>query len=178
MIQMPQNWKDIPESTGDFPRLTPGGYVAIIRKVTDVPDKNYLEIEYDIAEGRCKGIAVDAYERCGNWSYKFRTYYTPKSMGFFKHFLSAVEKTNNGFQFDWNNPNCLVNRGLGIVVGTRQYYGKDGSLKEFPDVQDYCTATEVREDTLPSSPRVRPPKDAAPVAQTVNYNDDDGALPF
>lgn len=182
MISKPSNWSEVKESGGDFPRLTPGGYVAIIRRVNDVMDKQYLEIEYDIAEGTCKNIAVDAYERFGNWSYKFRVYYTAKSMGFLKHFISAVEKTNNGFTFDWGNVNCLVNRGIGLVIGTRQYWGKDGTLKEAPDVQDYCTATEVREDNLPSSPKIRPPKEGtAPVqTQTVSSVDDDsdGDLPF
>lgn len=183
MISKPNNWQDIKESGGDFPRLTPGGYVAIIRKVTDVADKSFLEIEYDIAEGEKKGIAVNSYERFGNWFYKFRVYYTQKSLGFFKHFISAVEKTNPNFTFDFNNINCLVNRGVGIIVGIRQYYGQDGTLKEAPDVQNYCTASEVREDNLPSSPKVRPPREGtAPVQMTTTNSfgdvDTDGDLPF
>lgn len=178
MIKMPTNWKDIKEAGGDFPRLTPGGYVAIIRKVTDFDKDQYMEIEYDIAEGNCKGIAASAYERFGSWNYKFRVYYREKSLGFFKHFISEVEKTNN-FTFDFGNVNCLVNKGIGIVVGTRQYWGKDGTLKEAPDVQDWCTAQEIRENLLPCTPRVKEPRNPAPqIENTQSVNFDDGELPF
>ena len=181
MIKMPTNWKDIKEAGGDFPRLTPGGYVCVIKKVTDFPeDKDqFIEVEYDVVEGDCKNIALDAYERFGNWSYKFRVYYRQKSLGFFKHFVSAVEKTNPNFTFNFDNINCLVNKGIGLVIGTRQYYGRDGSLKEAPDVQDYCTANDVREDALPSSPKVREPRNApptVPAAAPEEFNPDE--LPF
>ena len=183
MIQKPNNWSELKEAGGDFPRLTPGGYVAIIRKVIDQPAEKdqYLEIEYDVCEGDCKGIAVDSYERFGYWGYKFRVYYRQKSLGFFKHFISAVEKTNPNFIFDFGNINCLVNKGIGLVVGTRQYYGKDGTLKEAPDVQDYCTATEVREGNLPTQPKVRPPREgSAPVQQSAPATtyEDESDLPF
>ena len=181
MITRPNNWNDIREAGGDFPRLDPGGYVIIIKKVTDFPAEKdqFLEIEYDVAEGDKKNIALDAYERFGSWSYKFRVYYRQKSLGFFKHFISAVEKTNSNFSFDFGNVNCLVNKGLGVVIGTRQYYGNDGSLKSAPDVQDYCTANDIREDQLPCSPRVREPRNAPPAAQAAAPETfDDGELPF
>lgn len=177
MIKQPTNWNDIREAGGDFPKLTPGGYVAIIRKVIDNDADQYLEIEYDIAEGEKKGIAASAYERFGSWNYKFRVYYREKSLGFFKHFISEVEKTNN-FTFNWDIKS-LVNKGIGIVVGTRQYYGRDGSLKEAPDVQDWCTAQDVRENLLPCTPKVRPPRNDPPqqtVQETASF--DDGELPF
>ena len=181
MIKKPNNWSELKESGGDFPRLTPGGYVAIIRRVTDHDADQYIEVEYDIAEGECKAIAVNAYERFGNWSYKFRVYYREKSLGFFKHFISAVEKTNPNFTFYFGNVNCLVNKGIGLVIGTRQYWGKDGTLKEAPDVQDYCTASEIREGALPSSPKVRPPKEGTAPQNAVlpsAADFDDGTLPF
>ena len=180
MIKQPTNWKDIKEAGGDFPRLVPGGYVIAIKKVTDNDKDQFLEIEYDVVEGECKNIAIDAYERFGNWSYKFRVYYRQKSMGFFKRFINAVEHTNPNFTFDFGNPNCLVNRGLGIVVGIRQYYGKDGTLKDAPEVQDYCTANDVREDQLPSSPKIREPRGEPPVVATApapaEFDEDN--LPF
>ena len=181
MISRPNGWETMKEAGGDFPRLVPGGYVAIIKKVTDFPAEKdqYIEVEYDIAEGEFKNIALNAYERFGTWNYKFRVYYRQKSLGFFKHFISAVEKTNQNFQFDFGNINCLVNRGLGIVVGLRQYYGKDGTLKDAPDVQDYCTANDIREDQLPSTPKIREPRNAPPAAQTAAPETfDDGELPF
>ena len=38
-------------SADETTRLVPGGYLCGIKKVTDVPSKEYLEIEFDIAKG-------------------------------------------------------------------------------------------------------------------------------
>ena len=178
MIQKPSNYDNINEN-GASSKLPMGGYVAIIRKVTDVQDKSYLEIEYDIAEGQYKGIAVDAYEAWGRWAHSFRVYYTEKSLWRLKKFISRVEQTNPNFSFDWGNPQCLVNRGIGLVIGYREYYSsKDGSLREALDVQDFCTATEVREGNLPKQPECRAPKDPPPMAKVEEIETADDQLPF
>ena len=50
------NYNNIdPNEGGSFGNLPEGGYVCVITKVTDKPDKEYLEIEYDIAEGDFAG---------------------------------------------------------------------------------------------------------------------------
>ena len=164
MISKPANYDSISEN--GFRKLEMGGYVGIIRKVTDVPNDKYLEIEYDIAEGEFKNIAADAYEQWGNWNYKFRIYYSEKSLWRLKKFISRVEQTNPNFTFDWNNVNCLVNKGIGLIIGMRQYWGKDGTLKEAPDVQDFCTAKEIREGNLPSQPKVNEPRNSVVAAST------------
>ena len=179
MIKRPTTWDSIKEAGGDFPRLVPGGYVIAIKKVNDNEKDQFLEIEYDVVEGEYKGIALNTYERFGNWNYKFRVYYREKSLPFFKHFISSVEKTNNNFTFDFGNPNCLVNKGLGVVIGIRQYYGTDGSLKNALEVQDYCTANDIREDTLPSTPKIREPKNPPPSVTVAAPEDfDSDSFPF
>lgn len=177
MISKPQTWDSINEN-GLTRKLPMGAYVCIIRKITDVADKQYLDIEYDVAEGDFKGIAVDTYEAWGRWSHSFRVYYTDKAMWRFKRFISRIEQTNPNFVFDWSNPACLVNKGIGLVIGYRQYYSnKDGSLKEALDVQDFCTATDVREGNLPKQPECREPKDPPP-APAMTEVIDDSNLPF
>ena len=180
MVQKPANFDDI-NADGMTRRLPMGGYVAQIKKVTDDEAKQFLEIEYDIAEGEFKGIALENYEKWGSWSYKFRVYYTNKAMWMFKRFITRVEETNQGFAFDWSNPKCLVGKGLGIVVGMRQYYSsRDGSLKEAAEVQDYCTAKDVRDGNLPSEPKTREPKGEppAPAMTTIEEDVSSDDLPF
>ncbi len=156
MINKPTNWDEIKENGSR--KLEMGGYVAIIRKVTDLPENSCFEVEYDIAEGDFKGIAITQYEMWGNWNFKFRVYYSEKTLWRFKKFITRVEATNPNFTFDWKNLNCLVNKGIGLIIGMRQYYGRDGSLKEAPEVQDFCTATDVRSGNIPTQPKITPPK--------------------
>ena len=181
MITKPSNYDNINEN-GASRKLPMGAYVCIIRKVTDVTDKQYLQIDYDVCEGEYKGIAVDAYEAWGTWNHSFRVYYTEKSMWRLKKFITRVERTNPNFTFDWSKPECLVNKGIGLIIGIRQYYSnKDGSLKEALDVQDFCTATEIREDNLPSQPRVVEPKTPMPTPKMEAVSDeeyDSDSLPF
>ena len=179
MISKPTNYDSINEN-GLSRKLPMGGYVCIIRKVEDNQQDQYLNIDYDVIEGEYKGIAVDSYEAWGRWGHSFRVYYTEKSLWRLKKFISRVEQTNPNFTFDWNNVQCLVNKGIGLIIGYRQYYStKDGSLKEALDVQDFCTATEVREDNLPKSPECRAPKNPppAPVMETLPDISEDN-LPF
>ena len=77
MISKPQTWDSINENGSR--RLPMGGYVAQIKKITDVPEKEYFDVEYEIVEGEYKGIALEAYEAWGRWSYSFRVYYSPCS---------------------------------------------------------------------------------------------------
>ena len=178
MIQKPANFEEI-NADGMTRRLPMGGYVAQIKKVTDDEAKQFLEIEYDIAEGVYKGIAVDTYEAWGRWSHNFRVYYTDKSMWRFKRFITRCEQTNPNFIFSWDNPACLVNKGIGLVIGYRQYYSsKDGSLKEALDVQDFCTASDVRDDNLPRQPECRAPKDPPPAPKMEEIDINDTSLPF
>ena len=50
---------------GEFPRVTPGGYVIGIVSVQDVPEKEYLKISYDIAEGELKNYYYEMKKRTG-----------------------------------------------------------------------------------------------------------------
>ena len=179
MIPRPNNWLEINEN-GATRKLPIGGYVCIIRKMTDNEKEKYIEVEYDVAEGEYKGIAVDTYEAWGRWVHNFRVYYTDKAMWRFKKFITRMEQTNPNFVFDWSNWSCMVNKGIGLVIGIRQYYSKkDGSLKETLDVQDFCTATDIREGNLPKQPEVRSPKEPLPTAQMEEVTtEDDGQLPF
>lgn len=180
MISKPSNFDAINEN-GASRKLPMGAYVAIIKDVVDVPDKQYLEINYDIAEGEYKGIALEAYEAWGRWGHSFRLYYTEKAMWRFKKFIVRCEATNN-FTFDWGKPKCLVNKGIGLVIGFRQYYStKDGSLKEALDVQDFLTANDVREGKIPNEPKVVAPKNPpAPIDTTpiVDFDGSESELPF
>ena len=129
MISKPTNYDSINEN-GLSRKLPMGGYVCIIRKVTDVTDKQYLEIEYDVYEGEYKNIAVDTYEAWGRWNHTFRVYYTEKSLWRLKKFISRLEATNPGFSFDWGNPQCIVNKGIGLIIGYREYYSSKEKLTD------------------------------------------------
>ena len=58
------DWQNV-EEVKEYVRVAPGGYVCVITAVEDVPDKEYLRIEYDIAEGENKGYYKALYDSKG-----------------------------------------------------------------------------------------------------------------
>ena len=55
------DWANIKES-GTFERLAPGGYIVKILNVKDFPEKEYLKISFDIAEGEKKGFFKKSFD--------------------------------------------------------------------------------------------------------------------
>ena len=88
-----------------------------------------------------------------------------------------MQKTNPTANIDVLNLQSLVDRGIGLVIGIREYYGKDGSLKEALDVQDFCTASDVRSGNLPREPEIKEPKNAPPTPAMEEIQEETG-LPF
>lgn len=117
------NVEDAPE----YKRIVPGGYIAKITTVEDYTDKEYLKIEYDIAEGEFKNYYVELYSSKGFWGGSFFKSYKEKALPYFKAFITAIENSNKGYRFD-NNENKLVNKFVGLVVGEEEYQKNDGSI--------------------------------------------------
>ena len=128
---------------GEFPRVTPGGYVIGIVSVEDVPEKEYLKITYDIAEGEHKNYYYEMKERTGYDLPCFYKSYKEKALGFFKAFLDAVEASNTGYK--WNNDERTLTRKLvGCVLREEEYRNRDGEIKVSlkPDV--FYAAADIR----------------------------------
>ena len=79
-MQEIKNWKDI-KASEDFERLTAGGYVCTIIHVEDEPNKQYLKIQYDIAEGDHKDHWASTNERFGWWGGDFYRSYKDSAAG-------------------------------------------------------------------------------------------------
>ena len=127
------------QEAGDFERLAPGGYVCKITKVTDVPVNentgkgDYLQIEYDIAEGPHKDYYKQMEENLKFWGGRYIRSYKEKALPMFKRMCSAVSKSNPGFVFDGgkqnSNEQTLVGKYIGLVLGEEEYIGNDGNKK-------------------------------------------------
>lgn len=168
------NWDNI-KAAGNNERLAPGGYVCIIRKVEDDPDNQCLTIEYDIAEGPFKNYAADTCERAGFWPLDFKKSYKDKALGFFKAMIEAIEKTNSGFAWDWNEKK-LVNKGVGMVLREEEYENRSGQLKVRLKPFAFCTAQDIRTGnfTVPERKLI----DHVTAAPQFQEEEEEGELPF
>ena len=113
---------------GEQSRLPNGGYICKITAAEDVPDKEYIKIEFDIAAGEFKGYFADLYTRANFWGGRFVRSYKDTAQKFFNGFLTAVEKSNPGYQFDWNTKS-LIGKSIGIVLGEEEYVTNTAEVK-------------------------------------------------
>ena len=122
------NWDEIKEAT-EFDNPEPGAYIAVICRVEDVADKEYLLIVGDFAEGTYKDNNRETFERAGFWPIQLRRSYKLKALGFFKSFKTALEESNPGYRFDEFNLRDMVGRRFGAVLGEEEYINNSGEVK-------------------------------------------------
>jgi hypothetical protein len=115
------------EQIGENKKLEAGAYVCVITSVEDITEKEYLRIEFDIHEGPFKGYYKEIFNTKQRWLGSFIKSYKEKALGYFKSFITAVEKSNQNFVWDWNEK-TLLNKLLVINFAEEQYQGIDGEL--------------------------------------------------
>lgn len=111
------------QAAGESTPLPAGGYIIKITKVTDHPNNEYLECEYDIADGEFKGY----FENRG-FPGKFYKSYKAKALPFFKGFITAVEDTCGNFKFSFDEKQ-LERKFVGVVLGEEEYRNNEGEIK-------------------------------------------------
>ena len=120
---------DLISEAGEFKRLPAGIYGVKITKVVDNPANEYLEVYCDIAQdGEFKNY-FETLVKSGmtDTSRSFRSY-KQNALPFFKAFITAVEKTNPGYHWDWDEQK-LVGKKVMAVFGEEEYKANDGSVK-------------------------------------------------
>lgn len=104
-----------------------GGYVCVVTAVQDVPDKEYLKVEFDVAEGEYKGYGLDMMEKHGFNPLKMVKSYKESAKGFFKRFISSIERSNGGYTWNWDEYS-LIGKRFGAVLGEEQYRKNSGDI--------------------------------------------------
>lgn len=175
------NWNDVQD---DVRRPVPGGYAAKITRVEDNEEKEYLKIEWEFADGEFKGANRETFVAFDFWPLAFVCSYKEKALRFFKGFKTAVEESNPGYTFK-NDPQSLVGKFVGVVLGEEEYLSKSGEKKTRLYVAEKRSGKAIRKgDFKIPEPKRLPANAAAPSYTTPAANDysvltdDDAELPF
>lgn len=138
------------QASGEFERLAPGGYVIKITDVQDedAPDKQYLRITYDIAEGPEAGHFKNT-DAEHVFSHQFVRSYKEKALGMFKAFTVAVDESN-GTKFTDQvekgfNERQLIGKILGVVLCEEEYENNRGEVKTGLKVYSCMSADRIRQ---------------------------------
>jgi len=171
-----KNIETVQEAGDGGKRLPAGGYICKYTKVEDNPDKEYLYMEYDIAEGEYKGYYAELEERLDFWGGKCYRSYKPAALPMFKRMCSAVTKSNKKFIFDGNDhadEKTLVGKLVGMVFGEEEYIGNDGSTKTRLYVVRETSIEDIKEGKykVPEIKKIKPAATESPAFEDVNKSD-------
>lgn len=172
-----ENWDNIKEN-GGFEKLSPGGYIVKILNVQDVPEKEYLKISFDIDDGEKKGFFTKAYKEDKREDKKwpnagsFIRSYKSSAESMFKGFINAVENSNGGYKYDFDE-STLKNKKVGIVVAEEEYQNQKGQVR----VRTYVSAVRSV-DTIKKGEFTVPELKKLNITKTTNQPTNDFVNPF
>lgn len=142
--------------TGEYERMEIGGYVCRILQIkAEEPapgTKNYdtlLRIGFDIAEGDKSGIYKRTFDRKretnpdAKWPGMYYQTIKADDLRYFKGFITAIEESNPGFKWDWDEQK-LKNKLFGGLFGEEEYRGNDGNVYTSIKLQWVRSADKIR----------------------------------
>lgn len=170
--------------TGEYEMLEPGGYVCRILKVA-AEETNYgglLRIAFDIEEGEHKGYYKRLFDRKkesnpdAKWSgMYYQTIKNSEDMKYFKGFMVAIENSNLGFKWDWNEKN-LVGKLFGGVFGQEEYKSNNGKIKLSTKCRFVRTIEQIKKDV--NIPEIKRLTNEVPSTGHDYMEENDDDLPF
>lgn len=133
-----EGWKEAPAYTGEFEVLPAGKYVCQIVQVNVAQDQKGREqmiLLFDIIEGEQKGYYDRMFQAAkknnasqAKWKGVFRQFTQGNSLPFFKGIITSIEKSNPGYQWNWDEKS-LVKKKFGGIFGREEFLTNDGKKK-------------------------------------------------
>lgn len=174
-------------------RMGPGGYEMVIMRAKDVPNKEYISMELEVASGPHEGHCQNIYDANAFWPLTAIRSYARHTLPHLKAFIQKLEKSNPGFKVDFDKPleNQIVGKRIGALIATEHYISREGEEKTRLAVVDLVPIQGVEEARIPEDvysknfreamedKASRTPTWAQPQEFTEEDEDDeDGDLPF
>ena len=142
---------------GDYTPLQKGGYVIQIKSATAKTNSvgQYVEIAFDIAEGEFANYYTKDYQNQTGEDKRWHGNFflnVPKDDGSekdgwtkrsFKSFTEALEASNPGYKFDWDEQK-FRNLYIGGLFNEQEYRKRDGSIGRSTNLARVTTVEKIR----------------------------------
>ena len=172
------------EMFNTYEKLEVGGYICKIKGV-EVLEKNYghlMKVFFDICEGNKKGFYERQYkqrkERDSNakWSGVYNQTVMSVNLNYFKTFMAAIEKSNDGYCWDWDE-NKLIGKKFGGIFAEEEYLNSQNEIKKIIKCRFIRSVETIRNGdfTVPDIKKVTGHDQIMHNSYTVTHDDD---LPF
>lgn len=177
------NWNSIQASSdGNFEPLPAGPYVVRVIDAEDKPEKEYVEIIWDIAEGPKTGYYDDKWGQAHPFAHHFFMSYKDSALGMLKGRLEAIAASNPGFDpfaaWDAGRLDMFKGRLIGVNLQEEEYEDREGEVRTRLNVCQVVDAQKVRDGLIkPRDKKTIGGRPARPANKptTVGW---DGPIPF
>lgn len=168
---------DLVNEAGELKRLPAGPQPCKIIEVVDVPEKEYLDVYFDIVKGEFEGYFAALQASTGKNYGRITRSYKSNALPFFKAFITAVEKSNAGYKWDWNEKS--LNGKFCVVNFREEEYVVDGQVKVMAKAAEVRSAEAFNKGQIQILPMKK--LESTPVVEERNLGSievDDDDLPF
>lgn len=162
-------WDEVPAYTGEAMQLPAGLYVCIVKQATEQftqDGRSQLAICFDIADGEYRDFYKKQFESRkqtssdAKWGGVHKQFTQGKGLPFFKGMICGIEKSNNGYKWDWNEKG-LVGKRFGGVFGREQFLTQSGEKRFATKLVQIRSVDGLKEAVIPEDKLLTP--DPAPV---------------
>lgn len=169
------NWDKIDDAS-EFATLVVGPQVCKIVNVNDNPDKECMCVEFDISEGDLKGYYGELHKAfpASRWRGFIYRSYKQTAAKFFKAFITAVEKSNPGFKWDWDE-NKLVGKTVVVNFREEEYINKQNEKAVIIKGFEFRSLEALKAGEIKIAPRLCLDEDESAKAKPIAEDKD---LPF
>lgn len=193
MIQRPNDWDTAQAFTGEaMEQMTPGGHIvriAAMKQETSKNGKPMLVVAFDIAEGseldgfyKRQHDNKKKFDPAAKWGgvIRFMLYNREGGTnGFFKGFIGAVEESNPGYKWNWDE-RSISGKMVGLVFGEEEYRKQDGSIGTSVKAQMARSVQAIHDGVDVPAKRVlkEEPQAYAPFDPMASYTQVEDKLPW
>ena len=134
--------------------LPAGLYVIQVTDMVDVPNKEYVEVVYDIYEGEYKDFYADEWGKKNPWAHRFIMSYKDSEMAlrFLKGRLQAFTESNPGFDalqaFSAQRLDMFKGRVVAIDLREEEYKNNEGEIKVRKSVSQVRSVLKLRNNEM------------------------------
>lgn len=157
-MRKPEGYENAPSYMGGEggPQLPPGGYICKIKQAREETTQGgywMLAVAFDIAEGPMAGFYEAQFkerikrDNNAKWPGVYRQGIQNKEgkcSPFFKGMITAIEQSNPGYTFDFNE-STLTGKVFGGVFAPEEWMNQQGELRTSVKLQQFRSAQAIRD---------------------------------
>lgn len=193
MIAKPNDWETAQAYTGESESLAPGGHIVRIMNMRQEMSRNnkpMLVVSFDIDEGgeydgfyKRAHATKKKFDQNAKWGGVIRyMLYAKDGMStnsFFKGFVSAVEESNPGYKWNWDE-RSMANKMVGMVFGEEEYRKNDGGIGVSVKAQQARSVQAIRDGvSVPERKKLKnKPQGYAPFDPNAGFTQAEEPLPW